>query len=241
MLHLDLTYPAPEADLACDEALLEEVDDAGPSHPGVLRCYEPALPYVVLGYGNRLGAETRPARCAERGIPILRRSSGGGTVLLGPGCLAYALVLPLAAAPDLETISGTNRWIMSRLQSALASLLGQPVFIQGHTDLVLGDRKFSGNAQRRRRRALLFHGTFLLDFDLALIEHCLALPERRPEYRAHRAHLDFLVNLHLPSATVKQALRQAWEAHQPATPPSDSRLNRLLAERYARPDWHARF
>ena len=243
MFLLDLTCPSPAEDLACDEALLEEADETGAFPEGLLRFYSSTLPCVVLGYGNRVAAEVNLDACTSAGVPILRRSSGGGTVMLGPGCLAYALILPVAHAPELESITGTNRHVMNRLAAAFTRLLGHPVDVRGHTDLVLDGRKFSGNAQRRRRRALLFHGTFLLDHDLSRIEQCLRLPERRPEYRADRTHRDFLTNLAQPAATVKTAVATAWNATMPlpAAAVPERRLHRLLNERYRDPGWNLRF
>jgi lipoate-protein ligase A len=43
----------------------------------------------------------------------------------------------------------------------------------------VGNRKFSGNAQRRKRDFLIFHGTFLLNFDLQLIAKYLCRPSSR--------------------------------------------------------------
>jgi len=157
----------PAEELALDEALLD-LCEAGEG-PGFLRFWEPAAYFVVLGYSKALELEADRAACDGLGIPILRRCSGGGTVLQGPGALNYTLVLPAGHAPELATITGANRWIMERNRSAVTAIGAREAQILGHTDLTLGGRKFSGNAQRRKQRSLLFHGSFLLDFDLDLI------------------------------------------------------------------------
>ena len=69
--------------------------------------------------------------------------------------------------------------------------------------------KFSGNAQRRRRHALVFHGTILYGFDLSLIDALLKFPSAQPEYRASRSHSEFVRNISAAPAQVKQALQQA--------------------------------
>lgn len=240
MKYLDQTYPTPAEDLAADEALLEACE-AGESSEGVLRFYHPGIPCVVLGYGNRRASEVDLARCADAGVPVLRRVSGGGTVLLGPGCLAYSLVLPVGRAPELESVHGTNRWIMERQRQAIEGLLGRTVEVRGHTDLVVGDRKFSGNAQRRRSRTVLFHGTFLLTFDLASISDFLRMPSLRPEYRRDRPHEDFVCNLGVPASALMSALREAWGAAEVWTGSLAARVEGLMEARYGRPEWHARF
>src|ERR1039458_272237 len=90
---------------------------------------------------------------------------------------------------------------LPRLVSAdtLAKLIKAPVEWRGQTDLAIGGLKCAGNAQRRRRRFLLFHGSFLLHLDLGLLEKILPLPSHQPDYRLNRSHSDFLVNLNLPN------------------------------------------
>ena len=52
---------------------------------------------MVVGYANQVEVEVNVPACTARGIPILRRCSGGGTVVQGPGCLNYAVVLRITA------------------------------------------------------------------------------------------------------------------------------------------------
>jgi lipoate-protein ligase A len=212
MQYMDLSHAEPGANLTEDERLLDTAESGGGGE--VLRFWESPEYFVVVGYGNKAETEVNLPACRQRGIPVLRRCSGGGTVVQGPGCLNYALVLSIAQRPGLENITAANRYIMARNCAALAGTLKSPaakVAVQGHTDLAWNGLKFSGNAQRRRRHFLLFHGTFLLDFNLAMISELLPPPSRQPEYRANRPHENFLINLNIPAETVKVALRQAWQ------------------------------
>ena len=236
MNYLDLTLPSPAENLACDEALLEQAEANGVE--GVLRFWESPTPFVVLGYANKVREEVNVEECRVRGVPILRRCSGGGTVLQGPGCLNYSVILRIDDAPELHSITGANRFVMERNRVALASLTGQAVTIEGHTDLAVAGLKFSGNAQRRKRDWLLFHGTFLLNFDVALIEKLLLPPRRQPEYRGGRSHLKFVTQLNLPADDVKSALREAWAANTAHREVPGERIARLVTEKYAREDWN---
>lgn len=235
---LDLSLPTPAENLAADEALWEAVEAGGAE---VLRFWEAPVPFVVLGYANRAAREVDLATCRARSIPVLRRVTGGGTVVQGPGCLNYTLALRLDHHAATASITGTNLRILNRHAVALTALTGQPVRRRGDTDLAIGERKFSGNAQRRGRRALLYHGSLLLDFDLELITALLPAPSREPDYRAGRAHRDFLMNLHVPAGAVKAALRAVWDAREHAAVWPAARVAELVAGKYSRAEWNFRF
>lgn len=238
MLYLDLTLPTPEANLACDEALLDHCEEE--RDLGILRFWESPEPFVVLGLGSRYSREADAAACEARGIPILRRCSGGGAVVQGPGCLSYALVLRIEENGPLERIDTANAFVMERHRRLLADATGLPVRRQGATDLTVRQRKFSGNAQRRRRRFLLFHGTFLLDFPIGLMEEVLPHPPKAPRYRGRRPHRAFLTNLDRPAPLVKGLLKRCWNAAPDgAKVPADA-IESLVERKYSLRSWTER-
>src|SRR5271156_784636 len=81
MKHLDLTLPSPAENLACDEALLDACEENGGEE--VLRFWEAREKIVAVGYANKIATEVNVENCRAKKIPILRRCSGGGTVLQG--------------------------------------------------------------------------------------------------------------------------------------------------------------
>jgi lipoate---protein ligase len=231
---LDLTLPTPAANLALDEALLDACEERPDGE--VLRFWEPRDYFVVVGYSNQVGTEVNVAACRREKVPIHRRCSGGGTVLQGPGCLNYSVVLRIDTSEWLSTISAANCHIMSRHCDALSALLGRAVLVQGHTDLAVDGLKFSGNAQRRKRKALLFHGTFLLQFELGLMEKWLPLPSRQPDYRQGRPHGLFLTNIPVSAEALKNKLREVWSAKGDLEAVPD--YQRHVTEKYGRDDWN---
>ena len=242
MRHLDLTIPSPAENLACDEALLDWCE----SGDGVecLRFWESPEPFVVVGYANKVETEVNVAACEARKIPILRRCSGGGTVVQGPGCLNYTLILPITKDGPLHSIAVANQFIMRRNRAAIDSALRashSAIAVRGHTDLAVGEKKFSGNSQRRRKHFLLFHGTFLLNFDLALIGDLLQMPSKEPDYRENRPHANFLMNLNLSAETVKAALLKAWDATSPLPNPPLADIRALAREKYLTNEWNFKF
>jgi len=232
---LDLSFATPEENLACDEALLNSCETDGGDE--ILRFWESPSHFVVLGYSNRAETEVQLNHCHEMNIPVLRRCSGGGTVLQGPGCLNYSVVLRIDS--PLESITETNCYVMRRNREALQSLVADPVEIRGHTDLAINDLKFSGNSQPRRRNFLLFHGSFLLSLDLALLDTLLKFPSREPEYRQGRSHRQFLTLLPAPAEKIKGALRAAWKAEQPLHAVPHTAIAMLVHNRYSKQEWNA--
>jgi lipoate---protein ligase len=235
----DLTLETPEQNLACDEALLE-LCEAGESDE-ILRFWAPSQHFVVLGYANKTATEVNLPACHELSIPILRRSTGGGTVLQGPGVLNYSLILRIDDSGPFHGIATTNQFILERNRDALARLVIDPVEWCGQTDLAIGGLKCAGNAQRRLRHFLLFHGSFLLDLDFRLLERVLPLPSRQPEYRANRPHASFLLNLKVASDTLKAVLRESWGAAVPLRTIPFSQIASLTREKYALPEWNFKF
>lgn len=236
MFHLELTLPTPEQNLACDEALLDLCESGGAEE--ILRFWEPAQYFVVVGYANEIAREVNMAFCRQQGIPVLRRCTGGGTILQGPGCLNYSLLLQLDGAHPLSSISATNEFVMARHRDALGALLRAPVEHQGHTDLAIGGLKFSGNSQRRRKRFLLFHGCFLLHLDIGMVEKTLRAPSREPVYRVNRSHSDFLMNIKLPSAELKAQLCKSWNTKGPFSDFPAAEIDLLARNKYSQEDWN---
>ncbi len=235
MRYLDLTAPTPAENLAWDEALLDACDAGEVSE--VLRVWQSPVRFVVLGYANPLAESVHEAACRAQAVPILRRCSGGGTVLQGPGCLNFAVIVRHDGTGPCASLTGTTQHVMERHREMLSRLLGRRVDVQGRTDLVVADRKVSGNSQRRKRRAALFHGTFLLALDAAVMEALLPLPARQPAYRRGRAHTDFLAALPVQPADLKRALRDVWAAREPLQEIAPARVAQLVRERYGARDW----
>jgi lipoate-protein ligase A len=237
MQFLDLTLADLAANLALDEALLLEAEaDRGEE---VLRLWEWPAYGVVLGAGCRLSEDVDIDRCQADEVPVVRRSSGGGTVLLGPGCLLYSVILNMERAPELRSIAGSNAYILERVAMAVRGLVPE-VAPAGTSDLTADGRKFSGNAQQRKARHLLHHGTLLYDFDLVRLPWYLRMPARQPDYRQARAHVEFVRNLPTDRATLTDRLRQAWAADQAAPGWPIDRVRLLIEEKYGRDDWHRR-
>ena len=111
----------------------------------------------------------------------------------------------------------------------LAAALGAfvpGVQCRGTSDLALGGRKFSGNSARCRRNHLLYHGTLLYNFPLELIERCLAMPPRMPDYREGRPHEQLRHELAVDG---RKPSERRWS--MPSVPTKRASLGRIAAPR----------
>ncbi|MFM7137024.1 MAG: biotin/lipoate A/B protein ligase family protein [Planctomycetota bacterium] len=230
-----------EEQLALDEALLEEAH-AGRMVRPVVRTWMATEPTVVVGSSSRIDEEVDRAACGRAGARIVRRPSGGLTVILGPGCVMWSVVAPLS--PERQPpIARLHAALLDPLAAALVAA-GRPVVRRGSSDLAVrvgdGERKVSGNALRVRRGAVLYHGTLLDDFDLELVSRLLRHPPREPDYRAGRHHAAFLANLSLGRAALDEAVRQAFAAREPLTAWPADRVAELARDRYDSTAWTER-
>lgn len=237
----DFSYADPAENLALDEVLLEyaSAEDA----LAYLRFWESPVPFVVLGVSQRLRQEVREEACAADGVSIQRRCTAGGCVLQGPGSLNFALALPLAHFPEAAGLQASYEFILDRIANALRAH-GVPAERQGISDLAVAGRKISGNAQRRRKNAVLHHGTLLYRMDSASLARYLREPEERPAYRGERKHEEFVTAVPLDRDTLVRAVSAAFGLDRCTGPSPDktmqSRVTQLAAEKYRTEAWARR-
>lgn len=240
MRHIDHSFAGPAQNLAYDESLLDRAERRVGGE--CLRFWESAMPFVVLGTGQAWRGEVRVDECRADGVPILRRCSAGGCVLQGSGCLNYSLVLDQTARPEIASIRDSYGWILGALTHAFQAR-GHALTCAGTSDLTIDGRKCSGNAQRRRKRCILHHGTLLYNADLSLFAKYLREPTDRPQYRGQRAHDQFVANLPLTASAVRDVVLEAFNLRSAATTPNADEVHgveHLVSTKYALDSWNFR-
>jgi lipoate-protein ligase A len=226
-------FTDPAENLAFDEALLR----VAPESPVVWLWRNPVC--VVVGRGQRIAREVRVSQCAQDGVPVLRRASGGGTVFHDPGNLNVTLVLPGPADRPLEALG--------KVMSAAVDQLGLVPRI-GDRGLFVGTAKLCGFAVFRTKTGLLAHSTLLVETSASLVGRYLtsAPPDPRP-LDSHRSPVASLAEHGLRpgfpavEAAVRAAASQVLGTLVPR-PPTTVELERqraLLHTRYRYPSWHA--
>ncbi len=177
-----------------------------------LRFWWGGPPGVVVGFSEKIENAVNAEACRALGVDVLRRSTGGGSVLQTGGVFNYSFVMPLDRMLDPRRAFrfGTDLII------AVLNSLGLTGNTEGTSDVAVGGRKISGNAQAQRRKALIVHGTLLVDFNYDLAERVLMYPMREPGYRKGRSHREFLVCLRELSVDANGLEQKAIEAARSA-------------------------
>ena len=236
--YFDRTYSDLASNLALDEALLLEAE-SDPSFGPILRIWEPERLAIVLGASGRLHDDVHVALCRTDGVEIGRRSSGGGTVLIGPGTLNVTVILPANAKPEYKHVDTSQVAVLETIAKSLRAQ-GRDVRVEGSGDLTLQGRKFSGSAQRRLRSWFMIHATILNTAPITPIIRYTKIPARQPAYRAGRPHENFLTRLELPRESLVQAIREAWRVcavPSEVSPALDLAARDLATSRFGHPEW----
>ncbi len=230
------SHPDPAMNLALEEVLLDEVEQG--RQPDTLRFWESPVPFVVLGTAQVLGEEAHEEHCLADGVPIMRRCTAGGCVLQGPGSFNYALYLTYDSFPETASLHASYRFILGKVCAALATL-GIEASHQGISDIAIGGLKVSGNAQRRRRRALLHHGTLLYQADAVAISRYIREPADRPNYRGSRSHGEFVTALPATPEALASALSTVFGPCEASalSPEELFRAEELAREKYRQDAW----
>lgn len=167
------------SNMALDEALLDSFDPD--SSLPVLRFYGWSPPALSLGKFQRADEVLRLDRCAEAGVPVVRRITGGG-VIFHADEVTYSLVCGERHLLSARSIKVSFRFLCGFLIEGYRRLGLDPTFaVDGETggerlgvrtpfcfagkeeyDILVKGKKLGGNAQRRLKRAIFQHGSIPL-------------------------------------------------------------------------------
>ena len=151
---------------------------------------------VVLGISGKPHQLVDVRRALDDGVRVIKRFSGGGTVIVDRDTQFVTLVMNAAAVPDLalfprQIMEWTGTLYGGRPHGVFADVPGWQL---RENDYVIGERKVGGNAQSISKDRWLHHTSFLWDFREETMKY-LTNPAKQPRYRANRSHSDFLAPL----------------------------------------------
>ncbi len=158
--------------MALDEVLLGRVA-AGRRGPCV-RFWEWTESVLVLGSHQSVANEIDMSAASELGFGVVRRMSGGGTMVCEPrATLTYSMYCPEAFVHGLtfvESFAYLDAWVVETLRG-----LGIPAGYRPINDIVSPQGKIAGAAQARRRGAVLHHTTAAYATDPGVIPRLIRI------------------------------------------------------------------
>jgi lipoate---protein ligase len=147
-------------------------------------------PAIVMGISGNAEELVYLEKVQQRGIPLIKRFSGGGTVIVDEETLFVTLIVNQEAV----AFKKEPKAIMGWTEELYAPLFGALPFKLKENDYAIGEKKFGGNAQYIQKERWLHHTSFLWDYKKERMD-LLKLPKRRPSYRGERSHEAFLTSL----------------------------------------------
>ncbi len=116
-------------------------------------------PSVIFGRNQLIENEVNLEFCRNRGIRTYRRKSGGGCVYADMKNIMFSYIT------SEENVGFTfNRYI--NMVVLVLNRLGVDARANGRNDIMIGDRKVSGNAFYKLPGRSIVHGTMLYDTDM---------------------------------------------------------------------------
>lgn len=140
-------------------------------------------------------------------IPIIRRYSGGGTVVIEPTTILVTLILNHKSIPTLPFPKDVLKWTEVLYQPAFENL----PFSLKENDYTIDHLKCGGNAQYFAKNRIVHHTSFVWDYTNTHMQ-LLKIPPKMPSYREARTHQDFLYRLNAHYPSLQSFAKNALEA-----------------------------
>jgi lipoate-protein ligase A len=160
--------------MAIDEAVSESILK---TKQPTIRFYGWLPSAVSIGYFQSMDDVVDVWKCKDLGIHIVRRRTGGGAVYhSNSGELTYSVIGPVDMFPKniIESYKLICGWVIEGLKNLNIKAEFVPI-----NDIVTNGKKISGNAQTRRNKILLQHGTIIYDVDPKRMFTVLKVPDEK--------------------------------------------------------------
>jgi lipoate-protein ligase A len=247
-LFKNLSRPLSTAEgLAVDDTLPQSV--AHHDSPPILHLYT-FVPSVNVGKYQDLEAALKLDRCRARGIEFSRRSTGGGTVIMGPDVVALGLGIEVDY-PGLKGGVGGVFESMSQVLIRTLEKFGIQAYFQPKNDLEVGGKKIAGlSAASEAGKSLLFHTSLLVDFDIALMTDIMNTPLVKIRDKGYNCFSQRMTTVRKEAGrnisvnAVMEAIEKGFEEKfnirfKEDTPDEWEKMTieRFIEERYTNPEW----
>lgn len=146
-------------------------------------------PSIIIGRNQNTLEEINQSYTEENGVHIVRRISGGGAVYHDLGNLNFSFIT------DYDNTKLNNfRNFTSPVIKALNGM-GVKAELKGRNDILVNDKKISGNAQFSSVKRMFSHGTLLFDCDLSEVQNTLNVKMSKIQSKGHKSVRSRVANI----------------------------------------------
>ncbi|RLB39916.1 MAG: hypothetical protein DRH12_10825 [Deltaproteobacteria bacterium] len=233
--------------LAIDDTLPWAVTNLG--SPPILHLYT-FIPSVIVGKYQDIQAALKLDRCKARGIEYNRRSTGGGTVIMGPDIVALGFGINVDHPGLKSGVAGVFDSLSKVLTLALRKV-GISAAFRPKNDLEVQGKKIAGlSAASESGKALLFHTSLLVDFDVGLMLDIMNTPLVKLHDKGYNCFSQRMtaarweLGADLKVTEMIDAIQEAFEEYfqirfQEDTPSAEesNKIQEFINTRYTQHDW----
>jgi lipoate-protein ligase A len=233
--------------LAVDDCLAHAVSDQG-SVP-ILHLYR-FRPAAIVGKYQDIEAALKLDRCRALGVDYNRRSTGGGTVIMGERVVALGFGIPVEHPRMNRSINAIFRIMSSILIRALKNLGLEAVF-RPKNDLEVEGKKIAGlSASSEAGSAVLFHCSMLVDFDIPLMLDIMNVPAEKNYEKGYNCFSQRLTTIERElgrPVSMDEVMEAIWRSYEEEfqvefmpddlSPWERMKVEELRFSRYSDPCW----
>jgi len=184
-------HPEPLIAQTFYEAVAEAVEKD--SSQNTLIMLQPGAPYACVGYHQDLEKEIDLDYCKSHGLPIIRRSQGGGATYLDGGQIFYQIVAKNTAAYPRSVDAMFQRLLAVTVETYRR--LGVPAEFKPLNDVVANGKKISGNGASMNGSTSIMVGNIILDMNYEMMARVLRVPDEKFRDKMAKSMRDWVSSL----------------------------------------------
>lgn len=201
-------------------------------------------PSIIIGRNQNTLEEINLSYVEENNIHVVRRVSGGGAVYHDFGNLNFSFI----TNHDVKSLNNFLKFTEPVI--TILNSIGVAAELKGRNDIVVNDRKISGNAQFSTGKRMFSHGTLLLDSELDEVSRALNVKMSKIVSKGHKSVRSRVANIseflpepmdihHFRSLILKGLYleRADFETYH-LTPDEWKAVHQLKEDKYASWNWN---
>lgn len=164
------------------------------------RIWHPDKTYLILGQSNKPETSLNLLSVEQDNVIVLKRPSGGETVVLTPNTLVIAVSFSVSELKNpKQYFQQINHAIILALEASGISGLSQ----KGISDIAIGEKKILGSSIYRRPGRVFYHAVLNVCETVDVIARYIKHPAKEPDYRKGRSHHEFVTSLKAEGCDLK--------------------------------------